>query len=100
MEDCCLSPFEIQQALFNVYSSKALPLFETANALSKESVVSLTGVLKQRVSGTINPNLELGAFEIEYTDIKIYSIAQMLPFDQQQTINDEQVKISIFVSQA
>lgn len=68
---------------------QSTPLFETANALSKESVVSLTGVLKQRVSGTINPNLELGAFEIECTDIKILSIAQMLPFDQQQTINDE-----------
>jgi len=55
-------------------------LFETAASLRSECVVSITGTVRQRPSGTNNPKIATGEVEVAVTAVEVYNMADVLPF--------------------
>ena len=60
------------------------PLFETADQLSLESVISVTGLVVARSEQTINANLPTGHIELQVEDLEICSRAETLPMPVNQ----------------
>ena len=56
------------------------PLFEAADGLRLESVVSFTGRVAARSPDTVNPKLDTGEVELRIDAIEVISEAQPLPF--------------------
>src|SRR5690349_21740026 len=56
------------------------PLFEAADALRLESVVTMTGRVAARSADTINPRLDTGEIELVIAEIEVQSEAEPLPF--------------------
>jgi aspartyl-tRNA synthetase len=56
------------------------PLFQAADALRLESVVTVTGRVAARSPETVNPKLATGEVELVITDLAIQSEAEPLPF--------------------
>jgi aspartyl-tRNA synthetase len=56
------------------------PLFEAADALRLESVVTMTGRVAARSADTINPKLDTGEVELVIAEIEVQSEAEPLPF--------------------
>lgn len=54
--------------------------FETAQKLTNESVVKITGILKKRLDGTENQDMHTGRVELIADSITILSKAMALPF--------------------
>jgi aspartyl-tRNA synthetase len=55
------------------------PAFAAANALRPESVVTVTGEVVLRASGTVNPRLPTGEIELRAADLAVQSAADVLP---------------------
>src|SRR5262249_20621181 len=53
-------------------------LFETAASLRSECVVSITGTVRQRPSGTNNPKIATGEVEVAVTAVEVYNMADVL----------------------
>ncbi len=56
------------------------PLFQAADALRLESVVTLTGTIAARSADTVNPRLDTGEVELAIAAIEIRSESEQLPF--------------------
>ena len=56
------------------------PLFEQAAALRSECVISVTGKVRQRPTGTNNPKIPTGEVEIGVTALEVLNTADVLPF--------------------
>jgi aspartyl-tRNA synthetase len=56
------------------------PLFEQAAALRSECVISVTGKVRQRPTGTNNPKIPTGEVEIGATALDVLNTADVLPF--------------------
>jgi aspartyl-tRNA synthetase len=56
------------------------PLFDAADALRLESVVTVTGKIVARSDDTINPNLATGEIELVIAELVLRSAAETLPF--------------------
>src|SRR5207302_5097101 len=56
------------------------PLFEAADALRLESVVTVTGRIAARSADTVNPNLPTGEVELVIDVLDVQSVAELLPF--------------------
>src|SRR5512143_3063099 len=65
-----------------VFDPSDLPkeLFETAAALRSECVISVTGQVRQRPPGTINPKIASGEVEIMARSLEVLNYAEVLPF--------------------
>src|ERR1051326_5467628 len=65
-----------------VFDPSDLPkeLFEAAAALRSECVVSVSGKVRQRPSGTNNPKMETGEVEVAVTALHTLNHADVLPF--------------------
>src|SRR5881394_4182061 len=65
-----------------VFDPSDLPkeIFDAAAALRSECVVSITGRVRQRPPGTINPKIPTGAVEVAAVDLEVLNMAEVLPF--------------------
>jgi aspartyl-tRNA synthetase len=55
------------------------PAFAAADAARPESVITVTGEVVNRESGTVNPRLPTGEIELRVTDLVVQSVAEVLP---------------------
>jgi aspartyl-tRNA synthetase len=55
------------------------PVFEAADRLRPESVVTVTGQVVQREAGTVNPKLPTGEIELRVAELEVQSHAEVLP---------------------
>jgi aspartyl-tRNA synthetase len=55
------------------------PVFEAADRLRPESVVTVTGEVVRREPGTVNPRLPTGEVELRVRELAVQSEAQVLP---------------------
>src|SRR3954469_7195426 len=55
-------------------------LFEQASSLRSESVIAVTGKLRQRPEGTNNPKIPTGAVEVMAQELEVLNQADVLPF--------------------
>lgn len=60
--------------------------FETADRARPESVITVTGRVVRRESGTVNPKLTTGEVELQATEVIVQSAAEVLPM---QVAGDE-----------
>ena len=65
--------------------------FATAENLRNEFVISVTGIVRRRPSGTINPNLISGEIEVLAHDLSILNAALTPPFQ----LDDENLSESV-----
>jgi aspartyl-tRNA synthetase len=65
-----------------VFDPSDLPndLFEQAAALKSESVISVTGKVRQRPEGTHNPKIPTGEVELMAQSLEVLNMADVLPF--------------------
>src|SRR6266403_1182898 len=65
-----------------VFDPSDLPkeTFDQAAALRSECVVAITGRVRQRPPGTINPKITTGEIEVAATDLEVLNMADVLPF--------------------
>ena len=65
-----------------VFDPSDLPkeLFDQASALRSECVVSITGKVRQRPTGTNNPKIPTGEIEVGATALEVLNMADVLPF--------------------
>ena len=65
-----------------VFDPSDLPadLFERASALRSESVISVTGKVRQRPEGTNNPKIPTGEVEVMVQSFELLNLADVLPF--------------------
>ena len=55
------------------------PVFEAADRLRPESVITVTGEVVRREAGTVNPRLPTGEIELRVRELAVQSEAQVLP---------------------
>ncbi|HYV29340.1 MAG TPA: aspartate--tRNA ligase [Candidatus Eisenbacteria bacterium] len=65
-----------------VFDPSALPreIFEKASALHNESVIRVTGKVRQRPEGTANPKIDTGEVEVLASELEVLNLADPLPF--------------------
>jgi aspartyl-tRNA synthetase len=65
-----------------VFDPSDLPkeLFEKASSLRSESVVAVTGKVRQRPAGTNNPKIVTGEVEVLASQLDVLNMAEVLPF--------------------
>jgi len=61
-------------------SALAAELFDKAASLRSESVIRVTGMVRQRPAGTTNSKIATGEVEIVATELEILNMAAVLPF--------------------
>jgi aspartyl-tRNA synthetase len=67
--------------------------FEVAGSLRSEFVVLVKGFVRERPSGTVNPNLPTGEVEIEASEITIYNKSKTPPFEIDGAPADEALRL-------
>ena len=65
--------------------------FHLAESIRNEFVVQIEGVVRNRLEGTINKNMQTGEIEIEVANINILSKANtpVFPIDEYQEVNED-----------
>ena len=65
--------------------------FQLAESIRNEFVVQIEGVVRNRLKGTINKNMQTGEIEIEVANINILSKANtpVFPIDEYQEVNED-----------
>ena len=65
--------------------------FQLAESIRNEFVVQIEGIVRNRLEGTINKNMQTGEIEIEVTNINILSKANtpVFPIDEYQEVNED-----------
>ena len=61
-------------------SDMAKDVFEKASGLRSESVIQVTGKVRQRPEGTNNSKIPTGEVEVMVTELEVLNIAEPLPF--------------------
>lgn len=67
--------------------------FETARKVRSEYVLYVTGKVKERPAGTINPTLPTGEVEVEVDSIKIFNKSKTPPFEIDSAPADESIRL-------
>ena len=70
-------------------------LFGLAESLRSEYTIGITGKVRQRPEGTINPNIPTGEVEVEVTDAEIFSEAQTPPLLVNEEENDAREELRL-----
>jgi aspartyl-tRNA synthetase len=75
-------------------SGLARELFDLAASLRSECVISVTGTVRARPSGTHNPKIATGEIEIGVAALEVLNMAEVLPFplddpEVAKTVNEE-----------
>jgi aspartyl-tRNA synthetase len=69
--------------------------YELANALRSEYVISVTGKVIERTTGTVNKDLPTGKYELQVSAITIYNKAKTLPFTLEEADEvDEELRLT------
>ena len=78
----------ICQAVVNPNNKES---FQLAESIRNEFVVQIEGVVRNRLEGTINKNMQTGEIEIEVANINILSKANtpVFPIDEYQEVNED-----------
>ena len=65
--------------------------FQLAESIRNEFVVQIEGIVRNRLEGTINKNMQTGEIEIEVANINILSKANtpVFPIDEYQEVNED-----------
>ncbi len=63
------------------------PFFEVAYGLRNEYVIEVTGTVKRRIEGAVNPNMKTGEIEILVEDLKVLNTCIALPFEVENSRN-------------
>lgn len=61
------------------------PFFELATSFRNEYVIEVTGVVKKRIEGAVNPNMKSGEIELVATDVRLLNTSMPLPFDVEKS---------------
>lgn len=64
-----------------------------SHTLREEDVVQVTGVVAQRLEGTLNDKLPTGAVEIVATQLRIVNKADVLPFQLDKDLSNEDLRM-------
>ncbi len=64
-------------------------LFARAEQLRSEFVLRVTGRLRQRPKGTLNPNMRTGAVELLATELEVLATSETPPFHQDERASEE-----------
>jgi aspartyl-tRNA synthetase len=72
-----------------VCNPDAPAVFATAEKLRNEFVVRITGTVRERPAGTVNPNLASGRVEIVASGVEILNRSDPLPFQLDEQVSEE-----------
>ncbi len=72
-----------------VFNPDAAAVFAIAEKLRNEFVVRVSGAVRARPEGTVNPNLASGRIEIVAAEVELLNRADPLPFQLDETVNEE-----------
>ncbi len=82
----------IVQVVFSAEISKAV--FEKAESIRSEYVLTVVGNIVKRDPETVNPNLQTGEIEVKVTQLRILSEAQTPPFYiEEDTDTNEKIRL-------
>ena len=70
-----------RSGLCQVVVEPTSPFFNVAYGLRNEYVIEVTGTVKRRIEGAVNPNMKTGEIEIIAEDLKVLNTSIALPFD-------------------
>ena len=72
-----------------VFHPDQAEIFATAEKLRSEFVVQVTGMVRARPEGTINPNLASGKIEIVAAELNLLNRSDPLPFQLDEEVSEE-----------
>jgi aspartyl-tRNA synthetase len=72
-----------------VFNPDAPQVFAEAERLRNEYVVSVTGTVRERPAGTVNPNLPSGKIELIARRIELLNRSEPLPFQLDEQVGEE-----------
>ncbi len=72
-----------------VFDPERAEVFATAEKLRSEFVVQVTGFVRERPEGTVNPGLATGRVELLATGLELLNRCDPLPFQIDETVNEE-----------
>ncbi len=74
-----------RSGICQVVVEPASPFFGLASTLRNEYVVEVTGTVKRRIEGAVNPNMKTGEIEVLAEDLKLLNTSIPLPFDVEKS---------------
>ena len=74
-----------------VFNPDLKEIFDTADSCRSEYVVNITGLVRKRIEGAINPKMATGEIEIEANGLTIFSsaVTPQFPLDDYQDVNED-----------
>ena len=72
-----------------VFDPTAAAVFREAERLRNEYVVRVTGQVRARPSGTVNPNLPSGGVELLARELELLNRSEPLPFQLDEQVGEE-----------
>ena len=72
-----------------VFNPEAAAVFAEAERLRNEYVISVTGLVRERPAGTVNPNLASGRVELSARSIELLNRSEPLPFQLDEQVGEE-----------
>ncbi|HKD53043.1 MAG TPA: aspartate--tRNA ligase [Steroidobacteraceae bacterium] len=72
-----------------VFDPDAAAVFKEAERLRNEFVVKVTGRVRERPAGTVNPNLASGRVELLAAELEVLNRSEPLPFQLDEQVSEE-----------
>ena len=72
-----------------VFDPQAAAVFAEAERLRNEFVVRVTGKVRARPEGTVNPHLASGGVELLASELELLNRSEPLPFQLDEQVNEE-----------
>ena len=72
-----------------VFDPTAAAVFREAERLRNEFVVRVTGRVRERPAGTVNPHLPTGKVELLASELELLNRSEPLPFQLDEQVNEE-----------
>jgi aspartyl-tRNA synthetase len=72
-----------------VFNPELAPVFQEAERLRNEFVVRVTGLVRARPAGTVNPHLASGGVELVARALEVLNRCEPLPFQLDETVGEE-----------
>src|SRR5271165_2507040 len=72
-----------------VFDPERTGVFAHAEKLRSEFVVRVTGLVRERPTGTVNPGLASGRVELLAAELELLNRSDPLPFQLDETVNEE-----------
>ncbi len=78
-----------REGLLQVVFDPSSPVFTAGEKLRSEYVVTVTGKVRPRPAGTVNPKLKTGEVELLAADLKVLNTAETPPFHHDEEVSEE-----------